>query len=134
MKCPVCGGAELEHGTRDMPYTYKGQTTVIASVTGDYCPACGESTHDMKESARVMDAMNEFMKEVNAGFVEPTFIKKVRRKLRLGQKDASALFGGGANAFSRYETGKTKPPLSLIRLFKVLDRHPELIDEIKADR
>lgn len=133
MKCPVCGGAELEHGTRDLPYTYKGQTTVIASVTGDYCPACGESTHDMKESARVMEAMNEFMKEVNAGFVEPAFIKKVRRKLRLGQKDASTLFGGGANAFSRYETGKTKPPLSLIRLFKVLDRHPELIDEIKAD-
>jgi hypothetical protein len=26
MKCPVCGTAELVHDTRDVPYTYKGQT------------------------------------------------------------------------------------------------------------
>ncbi|GEM_PF-5175425 len=30
MKCPVCGAAELIHDTRDVPYTYKGETTVIA--------------------------------------------------------------------------------------------------------
>ncbi len=43
MKCPVCGAAELIHDTRDLPYTYKGETTVIAAVTGDFCPACAES-------------------------------------------------------------------------------------------
>jgi len=26
MKCPVCGAAELIHDTRDLPYTYKGET------------------------------------------------------------------------------------------------------------
>lgn len=41
-------------------------------------------------------------------------------------------FFGGVNAFSRYENGKTKPPLALIQLLKVLDQHPELIEEIKA--
>jgi HTH-type transcriptional regulator / antitoxin MqsA len=34
--------------------------------------------------------------------------------------------------FSRYETGKTKPPLALVKLFKVLDRHPDLLNEIRA--
>ncbi len=38
MKCPVCGAAELIHDTRDLPYTYKGESTVIQAVTGDYCP------------------------------------------------------------------------------------------------
>jgi HTH-type transcriptional regulator / antitoxin MqsA len=38
----------------------------------------------------------------------------------------------GVNPFSRYENGKTKPPLALVKLLKVLDRHPELIDEIKV--
>ena len=42
MKCPCCGAAELIHDTRDMPYTYKGQTNTIPAVTGDFCPACGE--------------------------------------------------------------------------------------------
>ena len=39
---------------------------------------------------------------------------------------------GRVNAFSRYENGKTKPPLALVKLLKVLDRHPELLDEIKV--
>lgn len=33
MKCPVCGGAELVRGTRDMPLAYKGQTIQI--ICGD---------------------------------------------------------------------------------------------------
>jgi HTH-type transcriptional regulator/antitoxin MqsA len=36
------------------------------------------------------------------------------------------------NAFSRYETSKTKPLLTLVKLLKVLDRHPDLLDEIKV--
>jgi HTH-type transcriptional regulator/antitoxin MqsA len=39
---------------------------------------------------------------------------------------------GGVNAFSRYENGKTKPPLALVKLLKVLDRHPDLLGEIKV--
>ena len=42
MKCPSCGAAELIHDTRDVCFTYKGETTAISEVTGDYCPACGE--------------------------------------------------------------------------------------------
>jgi HTH-type transcriptional regulator/antitoxin MqsA len=34
MKCPCCGAAELIHDTRDMPCTYKGETTTIPAVTG----------------------------------------------------------------------------------------------------
>ena len=57
MKCPVCGAAELIHDTRDLSYTYKGETTVIAAVTGDFCPACAESILDAAESNRVMQEM-----------------------------------------------------------------------------
>ena len=34
MKCPVCSAAGLVHDTRDLPYTYKGETTLIPAVTG----------------------------------------------------------------------------------------------------
>jgi HTH-type transcriptional regulator/antitoxin MqsA len=69
---------------------------------------------------------------VNASLVDPAFIAKVRKKLALDQRQAAEIFGGGVNAFSRYETGKTKPPLALVKLLKVLDRHPELLEEIKV--
>jgi len=104
MKCPLCGAAELIHDTRDIPYTYKGE----------------------------MSEMRAFSRQVNAAIVDPEFIVKVRKKLALDQREAAEIFGGGVNAFSRYENGKTKPPLALVKLLKVLDRHPELLDEIKV--
>ncbi|MGO9340399.1 MAG: type II toxin-antitoxin system MqsA family antitoxin [Terracidiphilus sp.] len=36
------------------------------------------------------------------------------------------------NDFFRYENGKIKPPLASVVMLKVRDRHPELLDEIKA--
>jgi HTH-type transcriptional regulator/antitoxin MqsA len=73
-----------------------------------------------------------FQRQVNAAYVDPSYIAKVRRKLDLGQRQAAEIFGGGVNAFSRYENGKTKPPLALVQLFKLLDRHPDLLTEIRT--
>lgn len=132
MKCPICGAAELVHDTRDQTYTYKGQTTTIPAVTADYCPACDESLTAMDETQRVMTAMRTFSQQVNASLVDPDFITQVRKKLALDQREAAEIFGGGVNAFSRYETGKTKPPLALVKLLRLLDRHPELLNEIRS--
>jgi HTH-type transcriptional regulator/antitoxin MqsA len=131
MKCPICGAAELIHDTRDIPYSYKGETTIL-KTTGDFCSSCGESIHDMEDSERVMSEMRAFSRQVNAAIVDPAFIVKVRKKLSLDQRQAAEIFGGGVNAFSRYENGKTRPPLALVKLLKVLDLHPELLDEIKV--
>ena len=70
--------------------------------------------------------------DLNAAMVDPQFIAQVRKKLALDQREAAEIFGGGINAFSRYENGKTKPPLALVKLLKVLDRHPDLLAEVKA--
>ena len=132
MKCPCCGAAELVFDTRDVPYTYKGQTTTLSAVTGDFCSACDESICDIPESQRLMDLMKAFHKQVNASIIAPEFIINVRKKLALDQREAGQIFGGGVNAFSRYETGKTKPPLALVKLLKVLDMHPNLLEEVRA--
>ncbi len=132
MKCPICGAAKLVRDTRDVSYTYKGENTVLPQVTGDFCPACDESILDAGESRRTMSLMLAFNKQVNASIVDPEFIATVRKKLDLDQREAAELFGGGINAFSRYENGKTKPPLALVKLLRVLDRHPDLLAEVRA--
>ena len=134
MKCPACAGAKLVRHTRDIPYIYKGETTTIPAVRGDFCPACGEGVLAAAESARVGAAMLEFNKQVNASLVDPAFLARVRRKLALDQRQAAAIFGGGPNAFSRYENGKTKPPLALVNLLRLLDRHPDLLNEVRSAR
>ena len=132
MKCPSCSKARLVHATRSLPYVYKGETLVIRGVKGHFCDGCSETVLDAAESARVSALMLGFNKQVNAELVDPAFIVSVRKKLALDQRQAAEIFGGGVNAFSRYETGKAKPPVALIKLLKVLDRHPDLLDEIRA--
>ena len=100
MKCPSCGERKLVRDTRDIPYTYKGETTTIPAVRGEFCPACGESVLGAAESKRVSAAMLEFNKQVNASIVDPGFIARVRKKLALDQRQAAEIFGGGVNAFS----------------------------------
>jgi len=131
MKCPVCGAARLVRDTRDLPYTYKGETTVIVAVTGDYCPSCEEVVLDAGESGRVSSEALAFNKEVNASLIDPREIAEARQVLNLGQREAGALFGGGVNAFNRYEAGKIKPPRALVQLLRLLRNHPELLEEVR---
>jgi HTH-type transcriptional regulator / antitoxin MqsA len=39
---------------------YKGESTTLPAVNGDFCPACGEAVLDTKESRRVNILMREF--------------------------------------------------------------------------
>ena len=127
MKCPICGEQDLMYDSKNMEYAYKGKSIIIPDVQGEYCPACGEGVLALDESKRVNNIMLAFNKQVNAAAVDPEFISRVRKKLKLDQKKAAEIFGGGVNAFSRYETGKTRPPLSLVHLLDILDHHPELL-------
>ncbi len=102
----------------------------MPAVNGDFCPVCNEAVLDAKVSRRVNTLMGEFNQQVNAAIVDSTFIMTAHKKLDLDHHQAAQIFGGGVNAFSRYENGKTKPPLALVKLLRVLDRHPELLAEI----
>ncbi|WP_153786583.1 type II toxin-antitoxin system MqsA family antitoxin [Pseudomonas sp. EMN2] len=132
MRCPICGGAELAPDTQDMPYRYKGELTLIQGVSGDYCSACGEAVLSHDEAMRVSEQMSAFERRINTALVDPAFISAVRKKFDLDQREAGEIFGGGVNAFSRYENGKTTPPVALIKLLKLLDRHPELFEEVRT--
>ncbi|THF50150.1 type II TA system antitoxin MqsA family protein [Allorhizobium terrae] len=131
MKCPVCGSTGMTHETRDISYTYKGRTTTIKAVEGDFCAACDEVILDRLNGDRFGAEIRAFKRQVNEDIgVDPAFIAKVRKKLDLDQREAGRIFGGGDNAFSRYERGRAKPPVSLIKLLMILDKHPELMSEV----
>ena len=104
---------------------------MIPEVTGNFCPACGEVLFDREHGDRYGEFVGAFQRQINASYVDPGYIAKVRKKLDLDQREAAEIFGGGVNAFSRYENGKTRPPLALVKLLKVLDRHPDLLMEVR---
>ena len=57
-------------------------------------------------------------------------IRRIRRKLGLSQVATARLTGGGHNAFSRYERGEAMPMPAVLNLFRLLDRHPELLKDL----
>lgn len=128
--CLQCDdGTLLVHAARDMDFTYRDQTSTVAAVSGWHCPVCGECEFDDGEGTRYSAAMDIFAATVDRELADS--LRAIRKKLGLKQADAARLFGGGINAFSEYERGKTRPPRATVVLLRLLDRHPELLAEIR---
>jgi HTH-type transcriptional regulator/antitoxin MqsA len=118
----------MVHGCQDVPYQYRQHQTIIPSVGGWHCPKCHEVEFDQGEGDRFNNAIRQFSEQIDVQ--EAANLLRIRKKLKLTQKKAGLITGGGPNAFSRYELGKAKPLPAVIHLFNLLDRHPHLLKEI----
>jgi len=123
--CPLCAMGTLHDGVKTTSQKYKGRT-FTSTASGAFCDHCtdGFVASDGKEEA----AWLAFRDQVDAA--EAAELARIRKKLKLTQMAASHLAGGGKNAFSRYERGHAKPVAAVINLFRLLDRHPELLNEL----
>jgi len=120
----------LEHAARDLSFTYRDHKHTVQQVSGWHCPVCLECEFDDGEGKRYSQAVDEFCASVDHEIA--ISLRDIRKKLGLRQADAGKLFGGGASAFSEYERGKTQPHKSTVLLLKLLDKHPELLDELRT--
>ena len=53
-----------------------------------------------------------------------------RQSKKANQTAAARLTGGGHDAFSRYERGEVAPLPAAVNLFRLLDKHPELLKDL----
>lgn len=131
MKCHSCGKADYKLEVRDESYSYRGQT-ITFKQEAEYCPACGESIMNDAQAKEMSEKIASFRAEVDKAFLPSEEIKRIRKKLRISQQEAATIFGGGINAFSMYERGQARQHKSTDILLRVLDRHPDLLPEIKT--
>lgn len=127
--CLNCEKAGMVRGKKDKVVEYRGKQVTIAAVDGWHCPACGECEFSRGEGKRYAATMEQLRAAIDMH--ESSELARIRKKLKLTQKEAAAFAGGGVNAFSRYEHGKSKPVAAVVNLFRILDKHPELLDEIR---
>lgn len=125
--CTLCGAGMLLDGVKTITQEYKGRL-FNSEVHGAFCDHCAEGfvEFDAAEEA----AWLAFRDRVDAA--EAAELARIRKKLKLTQMEAAQLAGGGKNAFSRYERGQAKPVAAVLNLFRLLDRHPELLGELKT--
>jgi HTH-type transcriptional regulator/antitoxin MqsA len=122
-------GEMLTRDVRPFTVTYRGESMVI-DLPGYYPQGDGESVHVGDDLAGWDVALAELRRRAD-GIPAPDDIRRLRKKLKLTQRAAGALFGVGDNAFNKYERGTIQPSGPTVKLMKLLDRHPELVNDLR---
>ncbi len=128
--CGSCGaGAGMTRfDAESFTISHTGDSVTIEDLSGWRCATCGEVVFDAGSAERYAAAGDDLVSRERAR--QSREIRRIRRKLGLTQEAAARLTGGGHNAFSRYERGEAAPLPAVINLFRLLDKHPELLQDL----
>ena len=130
--CSFCGEGVLERKTIKETYTYKDHSIEVEQP-GEWCNVCGEGILNSSDLKATEKQIRDFQAQVD-GLLSSSEIRRIRKKLKLTQKQAAQVFGGGPNAFSRYERGEASPLRSTSNLLRLLDKHPEQLQELSMEK
>jgi HTH-type transcriptional regulator/antitoxin MqsA len=129
-KCVNCEARKGMTHFKNETFTieHAGATTTVKGLSGWRCEPCGEVELDADSARRYAAAGDELVLRDRQR--QSKEIRRIRRKLGLSQVAAARLTGGGHNAFSRYERGEVAPMPAVLNLFRLLDKHPELLKDL----
>jgi len=130
MKCPACGHLQMVTRTTDETLAYRGQSLTLHAMRGKFCPRCGEGVWEEESYRRYTEAQAALLRAVKRDVGND--IRRIRKSLKLTQAELAEAFGVGKVAFSRYERGKTRPPAPLVKLLSLVERHPDLLIEVRG--
>ncbi|MBL6974800.1 MAG: type II toxin-antitoxin system MqsA family antitoxin [Deltaproteobacteria bacterium] len=129
IKCHACGG-EMIRDERPDEVVYKGSIMQIEQP-GWYCQSCEEVVLDGPDSAVAEEAFVRLKADVD-NLLTPQEVALIRKKLKISQRKASALLGGGPRSFQKYESGTGWVTRSMANLLRLLDSDPNRINELEA--
>jgi HTH-type transcriptional regulator/antitoxin MqsA len=112
-----------------MEISYKGQSTTI-DMPGWYCDESSQSIH-AAEDLKVSDAALKELRLQVENLLKPQEVKRIRTKIGLTQREAGTILGGGPNAFQKYEQDTVTVSKPMSNLLRVLERHPEEVEELR---
>lgn len=121
--CPACDAGKLRELFGSEEFSYNGQSFVLETIAFSACDACGAELVT-PEQARSNDRLVREEHRRIDGLLSGAEIKSVRLRFQLTQHDASFVFGGGLNAFSKYERGEVIQSVAMDRLVRLVDMIP----------
>ena len=124
--CPNCGSG-MARDTRPHLIEYKGLSVEI-DQPGWYC-SCGEMLMSEADVAAT-DGAYLYLRAKAEGLLTAGDVARIRRKLRLSQRRAGEILGGGPRAFQKYETRTVAISKPMSNLLRVLEQHPEMLEEL----
>jgi HTH-type transcriptional regulator/antitoxin MqsA len=122
-------GKPMVRGVRSVTIKYKDRSETI-EMPGWYGDDAEDGVHT-GEDMKVSDAALLKLRIAADHLLFPDEVRRIRVKVKLTQRDAGFVIGGGPNAFQKYESGEIVVSKAVANLLRMLDAHPELVEELK---
>lgn len=132
-RCPLCEegrmipSADLSYKFRYGPHEY-----VVGGLQQATCDKCGTSGYLPGQLAHNKARINEYQKSL-VKIISPSEIFELRSKHGLSQAQAAQIFGGGANAFSKWERGEVIPTESAAKLLKLALESEDIMNKLATE-
>ena len=115
--CHFCGSdAVSQHSSMEI-YQYKQQAYDVL-VDYSVCNQCSEEVITT-EQIHINEARVREAKKKLDGLLSCEEIRDIRTRLDLTQEEAAKVFGGGVNAFSKYERGEVTQSAAMDKLIRI---------------
>lgn len=129
--CPSCSECNLQTLIMGEAYTYKGESFSLENVEYSICPKCGIEIFLPEQEKQLDRRVRDEYRKID-GLLTSAEIREIRKKLGLNKQQASNIFGGGPNSFSKYESGEVTQSRALDRFLRKADLYPFIINEDKG--
>lgn len=128
--CPICGEGTLVANVHERSYDVDGFPYVVQGLRHSLCDHCGEyitTPEQSRYNKRVIIAARDqaVAERDRLQRLTPDEILSIRKRLQLTQVQAARVFGGGPNAFGKYENAEVAPSDGMEKLLRLADKVPE---------
>jgi|GEM_PF-1390505 len=127
MVCDFCGSDHAVANVTTESIPYKNGSLRVPGYESMHCDSCGEDFVTAEQS-RANDRSVIAARAAFDGLLTSDQIVGIRERLGLSQADASAAFGGGPNAFYKYERSEVLVSQAMDLLLRLADE----FDDVKA--
>lgn len=130
-RCPICDQGDLETLTESRTMDELGAEFTVGGLKYQVCSNCGVKqvgAAELRQNKQLIMAARKRAKNLLTG----EEVREVRKSLGLTQQQAADYFGGGTNAFSKYETEKVEQNLSMDRFLRVAFVNPSVISILRT--
>lgn len=127
IRCPECGDRSMLE-TRNDTVEYKGQHAEVR-VEAYWCQSCPEAVLD-GEALKLRQRAFHALKAKVEGVLGPEDVSAIRAKLKLSQRRAGEVLGGGPRAFQKYESGEQQVSVPMANLLRLLNNDPKRVAEL----
>jgi HTH-type transcriptional regulator/antitoxin MqsA len=126
-------GEELKRDVRPFVVRYEGRTRKV-DLPGWYPAKKGGDSIHVGDDLEIADrALAELKAEVQ-GVLKPQEVRAIRLRLKLSQRKAGEILGGGPRSFQKYESGEVLVSRPMTQLLRLLARDPKRLKELVASQ